>query len=97
MQLLFATRECLVKQKVGLKNAVKEYRNIGLLQNDPVLQSQQRLIKSYEKEIANLEVQIDDIVSRAFYIFLYSRFTVVFCIHSFIMLTSGVGCFAQLK
>ena len=61
LQLLHATRERLVKQKVGLMNAVKEYRNIGLLQNDPVLQSQQRLIKSYEKEIAKLEAQLDNV------------------------------------
>ena len=61
LQLLYATRERLVKQKVGLINAVKEYRNVGLLQNDPVLQSQQRLIKHYEKEIAKLEAQLDNI------------------------------------
>lgn len=61
LQLLYATRERLVKQKVGLINAVKEYRNIDLLQNDPVLKCQQRLIKNYEKEIAKLEALIDDV------------------------------------
>jgi transposase len=61
LQLLYATRGRLVKQKAGLINAVKEYKNIGLLQNDPVLQSQQRLIKSYEKEIAKLEAQLDNV------------------------------------
>lgn len=62
LQLLYATRERLVKQKVGLLNAVKEYRNIGLLQNDPILRSQYRLIKNYEKEIAKLEVQLDNVL-----------------------------------
>lgn len=39
----------------------KEYENIGLLQNDPVLQSQQRLVKNYEKEIAKFETQLENI------------------------------------
>lgn len=59
LQLLYATRERLVKQKAGLINAVKEYSNIGLAQNDPVQQAQQRLIKHFEREIEKLESQID--------------------------------------
>lgn len=59
LQLLYATRERLVKQKAGLINAVKEYRNIGLAQNDPVQQAQQRLIKHFEREIRKLEKRIE--------------------------------------
>lgn len=62
LQLLYATRERLVKQKAGLLNAVKEYRNIGLKQTDSVLQSQTRLIKTFEKEITKLETEMKTII-----------------------------------
>jgi len=59
LQLLYSTRERLVKQRAGLINAVKEYRSIGLSTNDPILQSQQRLIKHFEIEIGKLEAEMD--------------------------------------
>lgn len=62
LQLLYSTRERLVKQKTGLLNAVKEYRNIGLKQTDSIMQSQARLIKHLEKEIAKLEAEIKTII-----------------------------------
>ena len=62
LQLLFATRERLVKQKAGLINAVKEYQNIGLKQTDSVLKAQKRLIKTFENEIAKLEAEMKTII-----------------------------------
>lgn len=62
LQLLYATRERLVKQKASLLNAVKEYRNIRLPQKDSIMQSHMRLIKTLEKEIGKLESEIKDIV-----------------------------------
>jgi transposase len=63
LRLLYTARQRLVRHKAALLNASKEYNNIGLTANDPVMQSQIRLIKSFEKEIAKLQTQMDAIVN----------------------------------
>lgn len=59
LQLLYATRERLVRHKAALVNSVKEYQNIGLSAKDSVMQSQTKLIRSFEKEIEKLETEMD--------------------------------------
>jgi transposase len=61
LQLLHTSRERLVRHKSALLNSLKEYQNIGLTANDLILQSQRRLIKDFEKEIAKLQNEIDTI------------------------------------
>lgn len=65
LQLLYSTRERLVKQKAAILNVLKEYSNIGLLQRDSIMQSQMRLIKGLEKEIANMETEITIIIKQS--------------------------------
>lgn len=62
LQMLNSTREHLVKQKAALLSSVKEYSNIGLLKQDLVMQTHQRLIKQFEKEIEKLETEMKAIV-----------------------------------
>lgn len=64
LQLLHSTRERLVKQKAALLNAVKEYSNIGLSKHDSIMRSQMRLIRSLEKEISKMEVEMNDIIDK---------------------------------
>ena len=59
LQLLYVTRERLVRHKAALVNSVKEYQNIGLSAKDSVMQSQTKLIRSFEKEIKKLETEMD--------------------------------------
>ena len=62
LQLLYSTRKRLVRHKAALLNAVSEYRNIGLAASDLIMATHTRVIKSFEKEIENLQTQMDDIV-----------------------------------
>lgn len=62
LQLLYATRERLVRHKAALVNSVKEYQNIGLSAKDSVMQSQTKLIRSFEKEIEKLETEMDALI-----------------------------------
>ncbi|HYK46954.1 MAG TPA: IS110 family transposase [Parafilimonas sp.] len=62
LQLLFTTRERLVKHKAALLNAVSEYRNIGLAASDLIMTTHTRVIKSFEKEIERLQGEMDAIV-----------------------------------
>lgn len=61
LQLLHTSRERLVRHKAALLNSLKEYQNIGLKAMDPILQSQRRLIKDFEKEIIKLQSEMDTI------------------------------------
>ena len=62
LALLYATRQRLVKQKTALLNAVKEYRNIGLKSKDFIMQSQMKIIRTLNKEIAKMEVEMKAII-----------------------------------
>lgn len=60
LQMLYATRERLVKHKAALLSAVKEYSNIGLAKKDIIVQSQTKLIQNFEKQITALEQAISE-------------------------------------
>ena len=62
LQLLHSTRARLVKQRAALDNALKEYRNIGLSKQDPIMQSQTRLVRNLDKEINKLEAEMNNII-----------------------------------
>ena len=62
LQMLYSTREHLVRQRAGLLNALKEYSNIGLSKQDAIMQSHSRLIKCLGKEIDKLEDEMDAII-----------------------------------
>ncbi len=62
LQLLYTTRERLVRHKAALLNAISEYKNIGLSASDLVITTQTRVIKSFEKEIKKLQDEMDEII-----------------------------------
>lgn len=62
LQLMHSTRARLVKQRAALVNALKEYANIGLSKQDPIMQSQTRLVRNLDKEIKKLEVEMNNII-----------------------------------
>jgi transposase len=63
LQLLQATRQRLVRQKVALLNATKEYQNIGLTAKDPLIRCHQRIVHHLEKEIEKMEKEIEAVVA----------------------------------
>lgn len=63
LQMLHATRARMVKHKAALLNSLEEYQNIRLSVNDPIIQTHTRLIKSFEKEIDNLQAQMEAIIN----------------------------------
>jgi len=63
LQMLYATRERLVKHKAALLSAVKEYLNIGLTKKDIVVHSQMKLIQNFEKQITALQQAIAETMS----------------------------------
>ena len=62
LQLLHSTRARLVKQRAALENALKEYHNIGLPKQDPIMQTQTRLVRNLNKEIKKLEAEMNNII-----------------------------------
>lgn len=64
LQLLYSTRDRLVKQKTALINALKEYQNIGLSQRDLIMQSHRRLLSSLQKEITKMEAEMAAIIEQ---------------------------------
>lgn len=63
LQMLFSTRQHMVKQKAALLCAVKEYRNTGLPDKDLILKSELQLISCFEKQIKKLEDEMVRIVN----------------------------------
>lgn len=63
LQLLYSSRERLVKHKAGLLCAVKEYMHIGIQKTDILLKSQLTIIAAMEQQIEILEDEIQQIVS----------------------------------
>lgn len=63
LQLLHSTRERLVKHRAALINAIKEYQNIGLNPKDSLMRSQLNLIHQYEKQIAMLQNEMDQLIA----------------------------------
>ena len=62
LQMLYTTRERLVRHRAALINSMKLYQCIGLTAHDSIMQSQSRLIKSFEKEVEKLQDEMDQII-----------------------------------
>lgn len=59
LQMLYSTRERLVKHRASLTCVIKEYRNIEIPEKDLIMQSQLKIIKELDKQIDRLEVDIE--------------------------------------
>ena len=64
LQMLNSTRDRLVKHRAALKNAITEYRHIGISDKDPIIQTQLQLIKNFDKQIEKLMAQIEMILNK---------------------------------
>jgi transposase len=64
LQMLHSTREILVKQKAALICSVKEYRNIGIAENDLILESQLQMIRNFKEQIVKLEAEIQSVIEK---------------------------------
>jgi transposase len=62
LQMLYTTRERLVRHKAALLNAISEYKNIGLSASDLIIITHTRVIKCYEREIEKLQNELDVII-----------------------------------
>jgi transposase len=63
LQMLYSMRERFVRNRASMKTAVNEMQGaFGLKDNDPLIASQRKMIKSFDQEIEKLEAQISDIV-----------------------------------
>ena len=63
LQMLYSTRERLVKQRASLTCAVKEYKNIGIPEKDIIMQTQLQLIKKFDTQIERLMNEIESIIN----------------------------------
>lgn len=63
LQILHSTRDKYVRQREGLLCSFKEYSNIGLTNKDLIVKSHLDLIKSFDKQIEALDLQIADIIN----------------------------------
>jgi len=62
LQMLYSTRERLVKHRAALICAIKEYRHIGIQEKDLILQSQLKIVKELDKQIEQLEKETESII-----------------------------------
>jgi len=63
LQMLQSTRDRLVKQRTGLKNAVKEYEHIQIPQKDIILKGQYRVITVMNQQIKKIEQEIEKLIT----------------------------------
>jgi transposase len=63
LQLLHSTRERLVRHRASLLCAIKEYKHIGIAEKDIIMQTQLKLIKSFDKQIEKLMTEIETIIN----------------------------------
>jgi transposase len=62
LQMLYATRERLVRHRAALSCAMKEYKHIGLPGKDLIMQSQQQLVKNFDRQIKRLMTEMEAII-----------------------------------
>lgn len=62
LQMLYSTRERLVKHRAALICAIKEYRHIGIQEKDLILQSQLKIVKELDKQIERIENESGSII-----------------------------------
>ena len=63
LQMLYSSRDRLVRHRASLKCAVKEYRNI-LKDCDIIIQTDLTLIKSFAKQIKKIEAEIKELIKK---------------------------------
>lgn len=62
LQMLYSTRDRLVKQRASLTCAVKEYQHIGIPKKDLIMQTQLQLIKSFDRQIEKVMAEMESII-----------------------------------
>lgn len=62
LQMLYSTRERLVKHRAALICAIKEYRHIRIQEKDLILQSQLKIVKELDKQIERIENETELII-----------------------------------
>lgn len=62
LQMLYSTRNRLVKHRSSFICAIKEYRNIGLSDKDAIIQTQLQVIKTINLQIDKLIAEIETII-----------------------------------
>jgi transposase len=64
LQVLHSTYQRLVRHRAALINALKEYRYIGITEKDLIIQTQQQLIKNFDKQIQKLMSEIEVVINK---------------------------------
>jgi transposase len=64
LQMLHSTYQRFVRHRAALINALKEYRYIGIAEKDLIIQTQQQLIKNFDKQIQKLMAQVEMIINQ---------------------------------
>jgi len=64
LQMLYSTRERLVRQRAALINAVKEYKHIGINKTDIIMQAQLKLIKTFETQIQKVMKEMQAVIEK---------------------------------
>lgn len=64
LQILYSTRGRLIRHKAALLNAIKEYKHIGLSQNDIIMRSQLNLVKDFSTQIQKLNKEMETIIEK---------------------------------
>lgn len=62
LQMLYSTRERIVKQRTAITCAVKEYRHIGIPEKDLIMQSQIKILKELDRQIYRLEEETKSVI-----------------------------------
>jgi transposase len=63
LQILHSTRERFVRHRASLICSIKEYKHLGVSGKDVLMQTQQQLIKNFDKQIEKLMTEIETIIS----------------------------------
>ncbi|HEY5969943.1 MAG TPA: transposase [Chitinophagaceae bacterium] len=63
LQMLYSTRERLVRHRASLICSLKEYKCIGISDKDIIMQTQLQLIKNFDKQIEKLMTEIETIIN----------------------------------
>jgi len=64
LQMLYATRLRIVKQRTALTCAVREYKHVGILQKDLIIQAQIKMIKVCDTQIKHLAKEIKVVIEQ---------------------------------
>lgn len=62
LQMLYSTRDRLVRHRAAIIRSVKEYKHIGIPEKDIIMQTQSQLIKNFDKQIEKLMTEMESII-----------------------------------